>query len=121
IGVLTLSRSLSRLISNQLDELCKPAVRQNIHVFAFYDYFKGLVDIFGPSSYLAQLREIAKDHPHDREVTKTLDSVRPSTFAREQDPLSREELNDTWELFIDQPAVQTLLTYFREHLEKYQW
>ncbi len=121
IGVITLSRSLSRLISNQLDELCKPAVRKSIHVFAFYDYFKGLVDSFGPVSYLAQLRELAKGQPQEQDIIRTIDAVRPGTFAREQDPLSREDLRDTWDVFVDQPAVQTLLTYFRDHLEKYQW
>jgi superfamily I DNA/RNA helicase len=109
------------LISNQLDELCKPTVRQNIHVFAFYDYFKGLVDVFGPRAYLTQLRELAKGHTHEQDIIRTIDSVKPETFAREQDPLSREDLKDTWNLFIDQPAVQTFLTYFRDHLEKHQW
>ena len=121
IGVITLSRSLSRLISNQLDELCKPAVRKDIHVFAFYDYFKRLIDHFGPQLFLAQLCELAKGHPHEAEITRTINKVNPTTFAREHDPLSREDLKDTWEVFIDQPAVQTLLTYLRDHLEKHQW
>ena len=120
IGVVTLSRSLSRLIANQLDELCKPSVRQSIHVYAFYDLFKDLIDMFGPKAYLAQLIEVAKGHPQEAHITKTIGAVRPDKFAREYDPLSREELRDTWDVFIDQPSVQTLFTYYRDHLEKYQ-
>ena len=42
-----------------------------------------------------------------------------ATFAREYDPLSKETLDDTWSLFLDQPYVQTLLGYFTERVRSY--
>ncbi len=120
IGVVTLSRSLARLISGQLDELCKPAQRQQIHVMAFYDIFKQVVDHFGPAEFLQQLREAAKGHDDETYILRAIEQVDPRTFAREVASGSNETLSDTWELFIDQPAVQTQLAYFAEHLQNYQ-
>lgn len=120
IGVVTLSRSLARLISNQLDELCKPEVRKQIHVLAYYDYIKGLVEEFGPDEYLKQLREAAKGHDYEVDIIKTIDRVDPERFVREFDPLSGESLADTWDIFINEPGAQTQFAYFVEQLEKYQ-
>lgn len=121
IGVVTLSRSLGRLISGQLDELCKPEVRGAIHVRAFYDLFKEIVDHFGPAEFLKQLREGAKGHPDEAHVIQAVDRVKPEAFVREFDPLSGETVADAWELFVEQPGVQTGLTYFRDHLQSYQY
>jgi len=122
IGVVTLSRSLARLISSQLDELCNPETRINIHVLAFYDLFKEIVKELGPQAYLDQLVEAAKGHDDEREIINVFRNVKPEFFAREYDPLSKEEVeSDTWDLFIDQASVQTQLTYLHEYLENYQW
>lgn len=122
IGVVTFSRSLSRLISSQLDDLCEPEIRANIHVYAFYDLFKEVVDEFGPQAYLDQLAEAAKGHDDQAEIINAIRQVRAETFAREIATQSQEHVEtDTWELFIDQPSVQTLLTYLTEYLENFQW
>jgi superfamily I DNA/RNA helicase len=119
IGVLTLNRSLSRLISHLLDALCTSEERHNIHAMAFYDYFEILLREFGPDKELEQLRELADDHQSGGHIKQTIDAVDRKTYAREYDPISGENLEDTWELFLDQPTVRTLRTYFGEHLWKY--
>ncbi|MBB5353823.1 hypothetical protein HNR46_004087 [Haloferula luteola] len=119
IGVITLSRSLTRLIDNLITQLCTPEERANIHVMAFYDYFTTLVDHFGPEAELAQLRELAEQHDERDEIVRVIDRVDPKTYAREFAVRSGETLADTWELYCDQDSVRTLLTYFRDHLYKY--
>lgn len=119
IGVITLSRSLTRLIDNLITQLCTPEERTNIHVMAFYDYFAGLVGHFGPQEELAYLRELAQQHPERDEITRVIDRVDPMTYARDYIVNSGETLDDTWELFCDQESVRTLLTYFRDHLFKH--
>lgn len=116
IGVLTLNRSLSRLISNLVDSLCSEAERENIVVMAFYDYFSGLVRRFGPKRELQQLADLSKGHQIESGIRRTIDQVDPLTFAREFDPLSGETLDDTWDLYLEQPTVRTLMTYFQDHL-----
>jgi len=80
IGVLTLNRSLARLISNMVDGLCTPEERANIHVCAFYDYFKELVEIFGPQKYLEQLALLAKGHEHESHILTAIRQVRRTFF-----------------------------------------
>ena len=117
IGVLTLNRSLSRLIDNQIRELCGGELPTNVHVMAFYDYFKLLVTHFGPERELARLKELAAQHPQREHIIRTLEQVKSATYAREFDPVSGEHLDDTWELFCDQGYAYTLMTYVRDHIE----
>jgi len=119
IGVLTLSRSLATLIKNLVKELCPGELQVRIEVFAFYDYFKTLVDHFGPEEELANLRDLMLKHDCRDDMLRVLSQVNPENYAREFDPVSRETLDDTWDLFLDQPDVGTLRTYFREHLFTY--
>lgn len=119
IGVITLNRSLTRLIDNLISQLCSPEERANIHVMAFYDYFAGLVDHFGPEKELEQLKALAGNHDERAEIISAINRVDPKTYAREYCMKSGETLDDTWDLFCDQESVRTRLTYFREHLFKY--
>lgn len=119
IGVITLSRSLTHLIDTLITQLCTPEERANIHVMAFYDYFASLVKHFGPAKELALLRELAKTHDERDEIIRVIDRVDPEKYAHEYAVRSGETLADTWELFCDQESVRTHLTYFREHLYKY--
>jgi len=120
IGILTLNRSLSRLIQNLVNDLCSRDERRTIVVMAFYDYFSSLVEHFGPQEYLKQLGESAKDHRHSSHIRRAIDQADPTRFAREFDPLSGETLQDTWELFADQPHTRTNIGYFSDHLFTYQ-
>lgn len=120
IGVLTLNRSLSRLIQNLVNDLCSEDERQNIVVMAFYDYFKFLVEHFGPQQYLAHLADLAKSHRHAVHIRRAIEQVDAARFAREFDPLSGETLQDTWDLFIDQPQTRAGLGLFSAHLHAHQ-
>ena len=122
IGVLTLNRSLSRLLANQVQELSSLQGEDppdNLHVMAFYDYFSSLVAHFGPQDELDQLGKLAENHPESHHILRVIRQVKPNTYAREFDPLSGEDLDDTWELFCNQKFVRDLIVNVREHLWKY--
>lgn len=119
IGVLTLNRSLATLIRNLLAELCSDEERRHIEVYAFYDYFKQLVDHFGPQAELDNLRALAVDHEEREHILRAIGQVNSSTYAREFDPISGETLDDTWAIFMNNPRVATLMAYFKEHLFTY--
>lgn len=117
IGILTLNRSLSRLIDNLVTQLCGENERKNIRVFAFYDYFQQLVNHFGPEKELENLRQLAKkDTESGPEIIRTLDQVDPLTYARDFDPRSGETLEDAWKLFLEQPVVATKLTTYSKKM-----
>lgn len=119
ILVLTLSRSLSKLIQNLLESLCSGKERKNIRVQAFYDYFAQLVRHFGPDAYLAQLKQHATHHPEGEHITRTMEGVDPSTYAREFDPVGKETLDDTWNIFLEQPFVRTLVAKLTDRVRSY--
>jgi superfamily I DNA/RNA helicase len=119
IGVLTLNRSLTRLIENLVKQLCTKEERANIHVMAFYDYFESLVRHFGPEAELEQLIALAEEHDEKDEIIRAIKRVDPKMYAREFDPFSGEDLDETWNIFCDQEYVRTLFSYVRGHLYKY--
>jgi superfamily I DNA/RNA helicase len=119
ILLLTLNRSLSRLLQNLAEALCNPEELKSIKVMAFYDYFEQLVRHFGPSDYLSQLHSLAESHPQKREIQLTIGQVDSATYAREYDPVSKETLDDTWNIFLDQPYAQTLIGYIVERIRAY--
>lgn len=115
IAILTLNRSLSRLIDNLVSQLCGERERGNIRVLAFYDYFQQMVNHFTPALELENLKGLAaKDPESGPEITKTLNGVDHLTYARDFDPVSGETLDDAWDLFLEQPVVRTALTYYSE-------
>ncbi len=119
IGVLTLNRSLTRLIDSLIKQLCTEEERANIKVMAFYDYFETLVRHFGPQVELEQLKALADGHEESAEIIRAINQVDPGLYAREYDPVSGETLDETWDLFCDQDYVRTLLTYVKDQLFKY--
>lgn len=116
IGVLTLNRSLTRLIESLINQLCTEEERENIHVMAFYDYFELLVRHFGPEAELKQLIKLAKGHEESEEIIRSIQQVDPAMYAREFDPISGEDLDETWSIFCEQEYVRTLFTHVRNHL-----
>lgn len=119
ILLLTLNRSLCRLLQNLVQALCTPEELKTIEVLAFYDYFEKLVRQFGPGEYLEQLRQLAEKHPQAGEIQAAIRQVKPETYAREFDPLSKETLDDTWGLFLEQGYVQILLGSLTERIRSY--
>jgi len=83
ILLLTLNRSLCRLLQNLVQALCSPEELKTIHVLAFYDYFEKLTRQFGPAEYLEQLRQLAQKHPQGEEIQATIRQVNPSVYARD--------------------------------------
>jgi len=118
IGVITLNRSLMRLLDNLLTELCEPSERVNIEVMAFYDYFKLLVDHFGPEAELDNLKQLAGDRRDKEHFRMVLSQVKPETYARELDERNKETVEDAWEIFLEREDAKTHLTYVRDHLHK---
>ena len=99
IGILTLNRSLAHLLHNLVKQLCLDGEDKNIHVLAFYDYFRVLLHELGPDKYLDQLSELATDSLDMRRVVRQVDR---QNLAREIDHRSGETLEDTWGDFYDQ-------------------
>jgi len=98
IGVLTLSRSLARLLENLLNKLCLEGEQKRIKVQAFYDYFKAISSHLGTAGYLNEyLRDIQEGHPMAITVSRALKDHR--NLANDFNPLSRETLDDTWDEF----------------------
>lgn len=98
IGILTLNRSLARLIENLLGKLCLDGEAQRIKVEAFYDYFKRLLNHLGTDSYLLEyIRDISSDHPMQATLSQAL--ARHRELANEFSPQSGETLEDTWSEF----------------------
>jgi AAA domain/UvrD-like helicase C-terminal domain len=116
IGIITLNRNLSRMIQNLLVELCSDQECKNIEVLAVYDYFKTLVEYFGPEEYLNQLMVLAGDHEHNLAIKATIGRVDRSRFAREYDPVSSETIDDAWDIFLSQRHAKIELNAFADHL-----
>jgi superfamily I DNA/RNA helicase len=54
-----------------------------------------------------------------REIQLTIGQVDSATYAREFDPVSKETLDDTWSIFLEQPYAQTLMGYLIERIRAY--
>jgi superfamily I DNA/RNA helicase len=119
IGVLTLNRSLARLLRNLVDQLCLEGEAKNIHVMAFYDYFSQLLHDLGPGEYLNQLSERA---PESSKMQETIEAVNVRCLAREFDPLSGETTEDTWNDFYasHNPELREWFAEVCRYLEEYR-
>ncbi len=98
IGVMTLNRSLAKLLKNLVCQLCTEEERRNIFVMAFYDYFRELIHHLGPDRYLQQLLQLA---PGSQRLQETVALVNKANFANEIDLRSGETAADTWEDFFN--------------------
>ena len=118
IGVLTLNRNLSHLLNNLVDALCTEEERKNISVYASYDYFKSLVDHFGPDREIANLKALAENDPEFGEsFVSTLDAIDRENCAKPFDPgFSEAAQARCWESFLQHPIVRTGLTHFTNTL-----
>lgn len=119
IGVMTLNRALADLLKNLVQQLCSEEERRNIHVMAFYDYFRELLHDLGPESYLSQLRALS---PESRSLRQVLRDVNPQNLANEVDVLSGETSENTWDDFFDQndDEVRSKLLDASQHLDAYR-
>lgn len=98
IGVLTLSRSLARLLENLLKKLCLYGEEKRIRVEAYYDYFGSISRYFGAEEYLKEyLRDITSGDPMATTVSQALSQHH--NLANDFNPRSKETLDDTWDDF----------------------
>lgn len=97
IGILTLNRSLAKLIDNLVGELCPRAIRSRIEVLAFYDYFQQLVEHFGPEAELENLRGVAIELLNREHMLKVLNELNPGRYQQGLRPHREKPREDTWE------------------------
>jgi superfamily I DNA/RNA helicase len=119
IGILTLNRSLARLLRNLVDQLCVGEESQQIEVQAFYDYFRGLLHELGSDRYLEQLSALA---PADSPIQRVIQDVNRKSIANEVDTKSGETLEDTWSDFFQShnPDVRSWMEDVCRYLEDYR-
>ncbi len=98
IGVLTLNRSLARLIENLLKKLCLEGEEKRIRVEAFYDYFQAILNHTGAEQYLTEyIRDLPAQDPMAVALEQALKAHQ--NIANEFSPQSGETLEDTWDDF----------------------
>lgn len=97
IGILTLNRSLAKLIENLVGELCPRTIRSRIEVLAFYDYFKQLVEHFGPELELENLKALASELLSREHMEPVLDKLSPRRLNRQFVQYRERPRNDIWE------------------------
>lgn len=119
IGILTLNRGLAHLLKNLVEQLCVDGEARNIHVLAFYDYFRELLHELGPDKYLDQLAKLV---PESSPLLSVLGNVDRKNLANEVDARSGETLEDTWNDFFDTktPDISSLLGGVVKDLEDYR-
>ncbi|OAM88731.1 AAA family ATPase [Termitidicoccus mucosus] len=95
IGVLTLNRSLARLLQNLINKLCVDGEQTRIKVEAFYDYFKSVLQHLGSEAYLKEyLHDVVQSEPIARTLERALEMHQ--SLANDFSPQSGETLDDTW-------------------------
>ena len=98
IGVLTLNRSLARLLENLIRKLCLNGEHERIKVQAFYDYFSSVLSHLGSADYLKEyIRDLPETDPMVIALTQAL--AIHQNLANEFSPQSGETLDDTWDEF----------------------
>ncbi len=119
IGVLTLNRSLAHLLRNLVKQLCMDGEDKNIHVFAFYDYFRALLHELGPDKYLEQLSKLTAGSLNMQLVIRQVDQ---KNLANEVDTRSGETLEDTWDDFYAQqnPDIREWMGGVTKYMEEYR-
>ena len=119
VGLMTLNRSLARLLENLVNLLCTEDERRKIHVMAFYDYFRGLIHLLGPDRYLQQLLEVAHGSRRLRDAVAGVDEA---NFANEIDLRSGETADETWEEFFNSmdPEVKAAISELEQLLSGYR-
>jgi superfamily I DNA/RNA helicase len=96
IGVLTLNRSLARLLQNLINKLCVEGEQERIKVEAFYDYFKSVLQHLGSEDYLKEyLHDMVATEPIARTLERALKMHH--SLANDFSPQSGETLDDTWD------------------------
>ena len=121
IGVLTLSRTLARLLQNLVNQLLTEEERRNVFVSAFYD---------GPSNtwlagfdkYFIQLVNRAGENPYLRTALTQARARWPNRMVWNCDPISKARVEDEWEEFYmsRNPELVRSMDNLVKYLEDYR-
>jgi len=99
IGILTLSRTLARLLQNLVDQLLTEEERKHVEAKAFYDVFRDSLKLIGPEKYFAQLAEQLDGDSHMHTVLRQAHDKWPDRIVWDCDPISKVKVEDEWEEF----------------------
>lgn len=98
IGILTLNRSLAKVLRKLVDDLCLEGENERIKVDAYYDYFQSIIQEFGSEDYLKEyIRALPQKHPMQVSLSQALQYHH--NIANDFDPIGNETLDDTWREF----------------------
>jgi superfamily I DNA/RNA helicase len=98
IGILTLNRSLAKLLRQLIDELCLNGENERIKVDAYYDYFQSTLRELGTEEYLKEcIRTLPVNHSMQVALSTALKYHK--NLANDFDPIGSESLDDTWREF----------------------
>ena len=97
IGILTLNRSLAKLIDNLVGELCPRDIRARIEVLAFYDYFQKLVEHFGPNEEMDSLRVLALKYLDNEHMSRVLKKIDPDRYKQKLQQRKDRPKKDQWQ------------------------
>lgn len=101
IGIVTLSKHLSVLLNNLVNQLCAPEERVNIEVTPFYEVFQKCLKEIGPEKYFRQLRrELGRYNERDdtymHKSMKNVEEKWPESMIWRIDPVTQDEVEDEW-------------------------
>ena len=99
IGIITLNRDLAKLIENLLAKLCVDGEEKFIKVQAYYDYFKEVIDFFGPEKYLDEMINQTSEENSGLLNILSLAKQTKGSLINERCERSGETLEDTWTEF----------------------
>lgn len=101
--ILTLNRSLARLIDHLVNRLCA-GERPRIQVMAFYDYLQSVLSYWGAEAHMQLIRTVLKHgEAIDFFLAGQFQRVHELFLAREED-----EIRALWKEFVDQETTTSL-------------
>lgn len=111
IGIVTLSKPLSRLLQKLVNLLCSEEERKNIIVLPFYEQLRNCLIHLGLKKYCTQIAEtISSESGIHKTIARVLERW-PNSMVWECDPISNVHVEEEWDDFFLQrnPSVMEWL------------
>jgi superfamily I DNA/RNA helicase len=115
--ILTLNKSLARLIENLIKDLCVEDETPPIKVEAYYEYVTRLLKTVGLKDFI---ETIGTTHEIDHEIQNFLGRSTPEAIDRFFAFRENSEIRQQWTNFLDQRQKSMLLTRIGKHLNRNQ-
>ena len=119
IGIVTLSKPLSRLLQKLVNLLCSEEERKNIVVLPFYEQLRNCLIHLGLKKYCTQIAEtISSESGVHKTIARVLERW-PNSMVWECDPVSNVHVEEEWDDFFLQrnPSVKEWLDAATKPLE----